>query len=281
VHLTVNASWPSAQGTTGVARAQGVTVEIGGIPILLESSDAEFRGMIEQRYAGFVNPRALPAYRFEIELKSPAAPSDQEARVSKRGRLWLFERGDFRAEWDAESRRGVVRQSPNPYSVDTVLRIVHSLVLADEGGFLLHAASAVRSGRAFLFTGISGAGKTTISRLAPPDADVLTDEISYVRPGARGYRAYGTPFAGELARVGANLSAPVAALYFLEKGPVNRIEPIGRPAAARALLRNILFFAHDEDLVERVFDAALEFVSRVTVGRLVFTPDERAWKLIA
>jgi hypothetical protein len=237
--------------------------------------------MIEQRYAGFVNSGVAPAYRFEIDLQPPVAPSDQDARVSKRGRVWLFERGDFRAEWRADSRRGRIRQSPNPYSVDTVLRIVHSLVLAEQGGFLLHAASAVRFGRAFLFTGVSGAGKTTISRLAPPDVDVLTDEISYVRPGARGYCAYGTPFAGELARVGANLSAPVAALYFLEKGPVNRMEPVGKAAAARALLRNILFFAHDERLVKRVFDAALEFVSRVTVARLVFTPDERVWKLIA
>ncbi len=65
-----------------------------------------------------------------------------------------------------------------------------------------------------------GAGKTTISRLAPPDANLLTDEISYLRPAARGYRAYGTPFAGELARPGENLSAPLAALYFLEKGPL-------------------------------------------------------------
>jgi len=108
----------------------------------------------------------------------------------------------------------------------------------------------------------------------------LTDEISYVRQRPGGYRAYGTPFAGELARVGENLSAPFGALYFLEKGPVNRIEPIDDLAAARALLRNILFFSHDEQLVSRVFDSAFEFVSRVAAGRLFFTPDERVWRLI-
>ena len=129
-----------------------------------------------------------------------------------------IERGDFCAELDARSRRGWVRQSPNPYSIDAVLRIVHSLVLAEEGGFLVHAASAVRNGRAFLFAGVSGAGKTTISRLAPPDATLLTDEISYLRRSGSGYHAYGTPFAGELARVGKNVRAPLAALYLLRKG---------------------------------------------------------------
>jgi len=65
--------------------------------------------------------------------------------------------------------RGRVRQNANPYSLDSVLRILHSLILAERGGFLLHAASAICNGRAYLFSGVSGAGKTTMTRLAPPD----------------------------------------------------------------------------------------------------------------
>jgi hypothetical protein len=258
----------------------GVTVEIGGIPIFLRSANADFCEMIEERYAGFVNPLASAEYEFEIDLNPPSEPSEEDARVSKRGGLWFFDRGDFHAEWDSRTRRGWVRQAPNPYAIDTVLRIVHSLVLAEEGGFLLHAASAVRSGRSFVFTGVSGAGKTTISRLAPQDVAVLTDEISYIRRRPNGYHAYGTPFAGELARVGQNIFAPFGGLYFLAKGPINRIAPIDDRRAARALLRNILFFSHDEQLVKRVFDSALEFVSCVATARLIFTPDERAWRLV-
>ena len=269
-------SVPAARTVAGPS----VIVKIGGIAILLRSTEPAFCRLVARRYGNFVNPSARPDYEFEVNIETPASPSDEDARVWKQGRLWHFVRGDFQAEWDASARRGRVRQSLNPYSIDTVLRIVHSLVLAEEGGFLLHAASALRSGKAFLFTGVSGAGKTTISRLAPPDAAVLTDEISYVRPDRGGYRGYGTPFAGELARIGANVSAPLGALYFLEKGPVNRIEPIERLAAARAMLRNVLFFAHDPELVERVFHSALEFVSSVEVARLVFRPDQSVWELI-
>ena len=116
-----------------------------------------------------------------------------------------------------------------------MLRIVHTLVLARQGGFLLHSASAIRNGKAFLFAGVSDAGKTTISRLAPPDATLLTDEISYVRkqdvrkqmPASTAvYVAFGTPFTGELAKLGENVSAPIAALYLLAKGAENRIDPV-------------------------------------------------------
>jgi len=95
--------------------------------------------------------------------------------------------------------------------------MLHSLILARDGGFLVHAASAVRNGRAFLFAGVSGAGKTTIWRLAPPDV---------------------------------------------------------------ALLQNILFFAQDDELQQLVFQTAFEFVSCVTVRRLVFAPEVRVWDLI-
>src|SRR5207302_5197450 len=119
--------------------------------------------------------------------------------------------------WEPSKRRGWIQQTANPYSIDAVLRIVHTLVLAEQCGFLLHSASAIRNGKAFLFAGISGAGKTTISRLAPADVTLLTDEISYVRPSdeGEGYVAFGTPFTGELAKLGENTSAPIAALYLL------------------------------------------------------------------
>jgi hypothetical protein len=196
------------------------------------------------------------------------------------GGQWRIQRGDFRAQWDPKTNCGHIRQSANPYAIDSVLRIVHTLILARQGGFLVHAASAVRDGRAFLFAGVSGAGKTTISRLAPSDATLLTDEVSYVRREGEQYLACGTPFAGELAKVGENLSAPLRTLFLLEKGPKNRMEPVATSEAARLLMRNILFFADDPGLVKLVFQSACEFVERIPVRRLIFVPDQRVWEMI-
>ncbi len=306
-----------------VSTAREIAIEIGAMPILVRTDSPEFARLLEDRYGGFITTRARrPAFELDIELAPPRGGVDPEEEVSVRldsGR-WVMERGDFQAEWDPESRRGWVRQTVNPYGIDAVLRILHSLILAREGGFLVHAASAVRNGRAYLFAGVSGAGKTTIARLAPPDVALLTDEVSYVRrqdsgvriqglevrsqksgigsqgsevggaysesrvpspqPLAPAFEAFGTPFAGELARVGENLRAPVAALLLLDRGPENRIEPLSDAEAVRALLRNILFFAQDEELVRLVFQSVLDFVSRVPVRRLVFTPDARVWELV-
>ncbi len=259
-----------------------VTIEIGGMPIDLRTLDPCFRELIENRYAGFVGTSTDSHFGFDIDLCEPsesAAGDDLEVQIE--AGEWLLRRGDFRARWNPLTGHGQIRQSASPYAIDCVLRIVHTLILAKQGGFLVHAASAIRGGKAFLFSGVSGAGKTTISRLAPADATLLTDEISYVRREGSRYVAFGTPFAGELARVGANQSAPVCTLFLLEKGLENRIEPLSTMEAVQRLLRNILFFAHDPALVELVFQAACEFVSLVPVRRLVFVPDQRVWDIIA
>ena len=85
-------------------------MEIGGIPILLQPSDPEFCELLEKRYAAFVNPVCQPAYRFEIQLDPAGEPSDEDAQVSRDGSLWRFQRGDFRATWDARTGRGWIRQ---------------------------------------------------------------------------------------------------------------------------------------------------------------------------
>ena len=258
-----------------------VVIEIGGIPIQVRSESPEFLGMLEERYAGFLNLEALPVFEFDVELVQPQRISEEDdVVVTFEAGRWLIERGDFRTEWEPETRRGKIIQSANPYAIDSILRIVHSLVLAREGGLLVHAASAVRNGKAFLFAGVSEAGKTTISRLAPGDVTLLTDEISYLRRDGDGYAAYGTPFAGELARAGENVKAPLAALYLLQKGPANTIEPVRANDAVRMLLENVLFFACDPALVGLVFDAACELVQHVPVYRLTFFPDARVWELI-
>jgi hypothetical protein len=266
-----------------------LTIEIGGIPIRVNTTDADFLNMLQNRYAGFVGSSEYAAVEFDVDLFTPGfVDPDADVRVTQHAGKWALERGDFRAEWEPARRTGTIRQSANPYSIDAVLRIVHTLVLAQEGGFLMHAASAIRNGKAFLFAGVSGAGKTTISRLAPPDATLLTDEISYVRKDVRknvqtqdlSYVAFGTPFTGELAKLGENVSAPISALYLLAQGPENRIDPVAPGQAVRELLANVLFFAEDQDLVQRSFHAACEFVSRVPVSRLTFVPDARVWEMI-
>ena len=54
-------------------------------------------------------------------------------------------------------------------------------------------------------------------------------------------------------------------------------------AAANAIagiMRNVLFFAADETLVQSVFQSVCDFVLNVPVRRLDFVPDASVWEVV-
>ncbi len=264
-----------------VAETQETTIEIGGNPILLRTRDADFSQMLRKRYENYLAANSQPGSEFNVDVVSNGRiTSRRDVRVRLHSEKWTIERGDLLAEWSPSAGEGRIRQSSNLYAIDTALRIINSLWLAQRDSFLVHAASAVRNGRAFLFVGVSGAGKTTISRLAPPDVSILTDEISCVRRHPHGYFAYGTPFAGELGRPGANIVAPLAAIYLLAKAPNNSLQQLEPAEVTEKLMRNILFFAREERLVRQVFESACHLASVVPAYRLEFVPDATVWDFL-
>ena len=268
------------ENSPGVSDTFQIVIDIGHLPIQLCTRNAAFRDLLSTRYAGFLSSDAPPLVSLDVDLSDNPTITDGDVQVQIRDGRWFFQRADFTVAFDPTSGQGRIRQSANPYSIDTALRILHGLLQVRQGGFLLHAASAIRNGKAFLFSGLSGAGKTTISSLAPADATLLTDEISYIRYESGRFIACGTPFAGELARLGANASAPVETVFLLAKGPENRIDPVEPGEAAQRILRNILFFADDPAMVKRVFESTCALVEQVPVRRLTFYPDQRVWDMI-
>lgn len=269
-------------------RPHHLDVGIGGISVRLRAASAEFNTLMVDRFRGFIGSVDTPDYIFDIDILpftyTPDAPdelSDIEVSVRREDEGWHLLRGDFEARWDPATRHGTARLRANPYALDSVLRILHTVLLAEQGGMLMHASSVVLAdGRAFVCTGVSGAGKTTISRLVPPGAHILTDEMSFIRREADGYYAYGTPFAGELATPGENIRAPLAGVFLLAQGPDNRIDDLSPAEAIRAVMTNILYFAKDKALTAKVFDNAIALAACIPVRRLTFFPDARVWDMI-
>jgi hypothetical protein len=266
---------------TGLTAASGLTVAIGGLPIHLKSGDGQYLASLERRFAGFTDRTSRALMEFDVVLAEPGrVDPDDELRVTKRDGRWSIERSDCCATFEFESRRGVIKQPPAPYATDSILRVLHTLMLAPRGGLLMHAASAIRNGGAHVFFGPSGAGKSTMVGMAPADVQLLSDEVSYIRRDTGCFAGCGTPFTGELDRVGANIEAPLAGLYRLVQGASHHLEPMPPADAARTVLESVLCFAADPAVVEQIFETVCRLVNDVPVRTLVFRRDPSAWDLI-
>lgn len=152
-------------------------------------------------------------------------------------------------------------------------RILSIGVLAQHEAAIVHSCGWICQGRAILFPGVSGAGKSTICRqlMASGRGRVVSDDRVVVRNGPEGFRAWGTPWPGD-ARQALNESAPLSALCFLEKTPEHRLRPIRPAEAFRRLLQTagIPWFA--PELRDRVLPLLEQLVSAVPAFCLGFRP---------
>jgi hypothetical protein len=178
------------------------------------------------------------------------------------------------------SRRAEFLGVRHEYAMDSLLRILLTVVLLPQRGFLLHAATVIRDGRAYIFVGRSGAGKSTVASLSP-EGNVLTDEISLLRYSNGCWQAHGTPFWGEFRAAGSNRQFPVAGIYSLVQAGSDRVEPLSAKQALRALLPCVLFFTSENDAHEALLKMLLSLIGEIPCHRLHFRRKAEFWKVIA
>jgi hypothetical protein len=259
-----------------------IALSIAGLQMTVVTRNRDISDLIRDRYKGFLS-MGSDGWCMEIDVRADVAShGDTELHVARDGEGHQFSvrRPDFAGSVDVGARCArVTLADANEYSLDSFLRILYSLALVDARGVILHAASLVRAGRAYIFCGPSGSGKTTVAQLSA-DATLLSDELSIVRMADAGPRAFGTPFWGELARAGEDQAAPVAGIYFLHHGPRHVLTPVAAKDALQRLLPNVLFFARDATLTARVLDIAAVLVDAVPCFDLAFRLDPGFWEVI-
>jgi hypothetical protein len=253
--------------TSGRGFKQQFELSIGCVPLRLQMSDAPLFDAASARYAAFTNIAEQP---INIALNNVTPPESATADFG-----YEFEGAVLRAFSSGIRFDGV----KNQYALDSLLRIFLSWRLLEHQGFLLHAATVIRDGRAYIFTGRSGAGKSTVATLSP-QGSVLTDEISLLRREKGVWRAYGTPFWGEFKAAGSNSSAPVAGIFRLLQAPENRVVPLRPIAILRTLLPNVLFFSAEPESTRQLLEILSRAATEINGYNLSFRKNATFWEVL-
>jgi hypothetical protein len=166
------------------------------------------------------------------------------------------------------------------YFIQPLIRYLLTNVLALHDGIMLHGAAVMIGGRAFIFSGRSGSGKTTIAALfRDAGMKVLTDETIVIRRRDGQYYAYGTPWPGGGGMAVAE-SAPVGAICFISHGMENALRRADRKQAAKNILHQAVVQAWDPTLIGRIVDSVNVVASDVPCFEMPFVKDDSAVKFV-
>lgn len=165
------------------------------------------------------------------------------------------------------------------YLLFDLLGIEH--FLAERGRILLHASFIEYKGRAILFCGASGAGKSTQAALWEKycNASVINGDKAAVVMRNREYFACSVPFAGT-SGICRNRALPIAAVVLPEKNGENSLERLPAGKAFLRLYRNATVNVWHYGDVEKAGELLSGLCGSVPVLLLKCRPDEGAVRLL-
>ncbi|MDR0422288.1 MAG: hypothetical protein LBH72_04670 [Proteiniphilum sp.] len=175
----------------------------------------------------------------------------------------------------------LVRETENKFLAH-FLRAAFGIVAAYRKTIKVHASVIEKEGKALVFLGRSGTGKSTHSRLWKefvPGCTLLNDDEPVVQIADDGsVRVYGTPWSGSTPCY-RNASAEIAAFVHLYQSPENRLTQIKGVHAFTSLLQSAAVLRSDGKNRELVISIVEDILKKVPVYRLDNRPDREAVRL--
>ncbi|MDR0907467.1 MAG: hypothetical protein LBM63_02485 [Rikenellaceae bacterium] len=174
-------------------------------------------------------------------------------------------------------------REPDPTAMRFMLWIGWGLAILPVGGVAVHSSVIVHDGRAVMFLGESGTGKSTHTRLwlkHIAGSKLLNDDSPIVRSVEGVQAVFGSPWSGKTPCYH-NRHFPIAAVVRLSQAPYNQITRLGRLQALGALLPSCPpQFARDERLLDGLVAVISSVIGTVPMYHLECLPNEAAAKLV-
>lgn len=172
-------------------------------------------------------------------------------------------------EWDLYLDGIASVTDPLDYPLDGL--ILYYLT-AIRGDIMIHASGINCEGKGYIFSGVSGKGKTTISRLwNEAGCRVIHDDRLIIRRVGNRYSMFNTPvYKNDLPS-----DSVISAIFLIGHGSENQIVPLNGAASVSSLLANCIQHNWNPELIERLIGSVSKLSSEIPVARLFFKPDRQ------
>jgi len=153
-------------------------------------------------------------------------------------------------------------------------------------GLLLHSSGIINEGNAYLFSGVSGSGKSTVCNILADKANFtsLHDDMVAITQSEEGIYAWSTPLSGEMPATFSS-GAPLRAIFFLKQDVTNYTTRLNGKEAAKRLSLSLIppLVASNNGLVNEPMESLKEILiiaERIPCHELHFKPDFSFWEQI-
>lgn len=175
--------------------------------------------------------------------------------------------------------RSILSRFQTTNSLSPILGLDYVLMQAD--CLFLHSSLVRYQGKAVLFSGPSGIGKSTQAELWQTHlgAEILNGDKSCIAKRPDGLFACGSPYAGS-SDIFLQEEAPLAGIVLLEHGITNQLSAVSLRVAFVLLYAQILGNTWDSEYTAHLCSLLEHILTQIPVVRLTCTPSAEAVELV-
>jgi hypothetical protein len=248
------------------------------------------------QYEPFViEPTAQVTFSMEIVSDLPVPDIQEELRQEEEGQtivaghlnggedyfeFWLDKKLCATMVGDKDYRKAKVCVKENwSFGINNAIMVMYALATANSQTALFHSSVVSYQGKAYMFLGQSGTGKSTHSSLwlkYIEGTELVNDDNPVVRIVDDGsIRVYGSPWSGKTPCY-RNVSYPIGGIVLLSQAPYNKIQRLNGIYAYVALMESISGKRWDSRIADGLHQTENLLATSVPMWHLECLPDEEA-----
>lgn len=163
---------------------------------------------------------------------------------------------------------------PNEYleTLAVLRKIINNLI--DENTILFHGSAIAIEDMAYLFTAVSGTGKSTHTRLWRENLEntiMINDDKPFIKITDDKITIYGTPWMGKH-NLGANVKFPLKAICYINRGEENIIKKVNKEEIYSVLFQQTqkptdkIYMIKLLELVEKLADNCEKYILHCNIS---------------
>lgn len=250
-----------------------------GEHVLQIISDSHFVDFINQN-SSKVTKMAKPHLSIKLDSGYGVPFVNFNVVITKSSDKIIYRRADYLIEVDPDYKKASIFAQDELALKHALINLYSSFIVHHQWGLLIHSSCVLDNGKAHLFAGYSGAGKSTAARLSYP-RELLSDEASILKITSDGVAVFDSPFRSEQQSRGFQNSRPLASVQLLFHAQENQRIRLSKSDSLLHLIDKVFYWQHSDYETSRIIESLKKLVTTVPVYELHFQKNNTFWELIS
>ncbi|MDF0727745.1 hypothetical protein PY093_13785 [Cytobacillus sp. S13-E01] len=203
-----------------------------------------------------------------------------DVTITKNKNLISYCRADYLIQVDSNFKYAEIYVHDDLALQHAFLNLYSSFIVHINWGLLIHSSCVIDNGKGHIFSGHSGAGKSTAAKLSHPRS-LLSDEATLVKISPKEIIIYDSPFRSEIKIRGNETLTSLGSIQLLKQSQQNKRTILKKADALLRLIDKVFFWTNDSIESKQIIQLLQLLVQNVPAYELQFQKNDTFWELIS